>query len=117
MKKVFRPSQTSNTIAWGLVLLAIIDVPLMLFFFLGSQGHIFFLVTIGVIFVLIDGLVLSLALLGKRMNYKLGEEDFSVAFGLSKRKIPYSSIKNVHVSNTMLMLRLFGASWPGLHWG
>ena len=117
MEKVFRPSQTRNTIVWSLVILAIIDIPLILFFFLGSQGHPFFLVTIGVIFILIDGLVLSLAFLGKRMSYKLGEDDFTVNFGLSKRKIPYSSIRNVHLSHTTLLLRLFGASWPGLHWG
>ena len=117
MEKIFRPSQTKNTIAWGLVLLALIDIPLMLLFFLGSQGPAFFFIIMGAILILIDGLVLSLTFLGKRMSYKLGEDDFTVNFGLSKRKIPYSSIRNVQLFHTTLLLRLFGASWPGLHWG
>jgi len=51
------------------------------------------------------------------MIYKLGEDDFTVNFGLSKRRIPYSPISNVQLSHTTLLLRLFGASWSGLHWG
>ena len=102
---------------WSLVLLAVINIPLMLLLFLGSQGPAFFFVIIGVIFILIDGLLLSLSFLGRRIRYSLGEDDFTVNFGLSKRKIPYSSIRNVQLSHTKLLLRLFGASWPGLHWG
>ena len=105
MEKMFRPSQTRNTMVWGLVLLAIIDIPLMLFFFLGSQGPMYFLVIMGVVLLLVDGLILSLSFLGKRMSYKLGEDDLTVNFGLSKRRIPYSSINNVQLSHTTLLLR------------
>jgi hypothetical protein len=101
---------------WGLILIAIIDIPL-LFFFLNFQGPDFFFILIGVILILIDGLVLSLTFMGKRMSYKLEKDDFAVNFGLSKRKIPYSTIRNVQLTHTTLQLRLFGASWPGLHWG
>lgn len=102
---------------WSLVLLAIIDVPLMLILLLGFQEPTFFFIMMGVIFILVDGLVLSLGFLGKRMSYRLDEENFTVGFGLSKRRIPYSAIRSVHLSHTTLLLRLFGASWPGLHWG
>jgi len=104
-------------LVWGLVLIAIIDIPLLLFFFLSSQGPTVFFFIMGVIFLLVDGLILSLTFLGKKMSYKLGENDFTVNFGLSKRMIPYASISKVQVSHTTLLLRLFGASWPGLHWG
>jgi hypothetical protein len=80
---------------WGLILIAIIDIPLLLFFFLGSQGPIFFSVLMGAILILIDGLLLSLAFLGKRMSCKLEKDDLAVNFGLRERKIPYSSIRNV----------------------
>ena len=116
MEKVFRPNQTRNTMVWGLVLLAIIDAPL-LFFFLGFQGSTFSLVILAIILILVDGLVLSLGFIGKRMSYNLGDDEFTVNFGLSKRKIPYSTIRNVQLYQTTLLLRLFGASWPGLHWG
>ncbi|MCK5628630.1 DUF1648 domain-containing protein [Candidatus Bathyarchaeota archaeon] len=117
MEKTFRPTQTKNTMVWGLILVALIDIPLLLIFFLGIQGPIFFSILMGGILILIDGLVLSLAFLGKRMNYKLEKDDLTVNFGFRKRKIPYSSICNVQLSSTKLLLRLFGASWPGLHWG
>ena len=117
MEKIFKPSQTGNAMVWSLVLLVIIDVPLILFLLLGFQGPTFFFIMMGTIFILIDGLVLSLGFLGKRMSYRLDEDNFTVNFGLSKRKIPYSSIRDVQLSHTTLLLRLFGASWPGLHWG
>ena len=117
MEKVFRPNQTRSTMIWGLVVLAIIDIPLLLVFFLGFQGPTFSLVILAVILCLVNGIVVSLGFLGKRMSYNLGENEFTVNFGLSKRKIPYSTIRNVQLSQTALLFRLFGASWPGLHWG
>jgi hypothetical protein len=117
LEKTFRPIQNRNTLVWGLVLIAIIDIPLIAFFFFGSQTPTAFLIIFGVIFLLVDGLILSLIFLGKQMSYKLGENDLTVNFGLSKRRIPYASISTVQLSHTTLQLRLFGASWPGLHWG
>jgi hypothetical protein len=32
-------------------------------------------------------------------------------------KIPYKFIKEVKTSKIRLILRIFGGSWPGLHWG
>ena len=117
MEKIFLPSQNRNTFIWGLVLIAIVNIPLMLFFFLGSQGPTVFLIILGVIFLLVDGLILSLTFASIKMSYKLRENDFTVNFGLSKRMIPYASISKVQHSHTTLLLRLFGASWPSLHWG
>ncbi|MBT8172388.1 DUF1648 domain-containing protein [Candidatus Bathyarchaeota archaeon] len=51
------------------------------------------------------------------MNFKIQENIFSINFAFSHRKIPYSAIKDVTFSNTTLLFRLFGASWPGLHYG
>jgi len=117
LEKVFKPSQTRSTMLWGLVLLAIIDIPLLIFFIFGFQGPPFLLIIFGGIFILVDGLVLSLGFFGKRMSYNLGKNDFTIDFGFLKRRIPYSSIRKVQLSHTTLLLRLFGASWPGLHWG
>ena len=103
---------------WSLVLLAIIDVPLLLFFFYSCfQGPLLFSAILIAILLLTDGSVFSLGLFSKRMSYNLGEDEFDVNFGLSKRRIPYSVIRNVNLTKTTLILRLFGASWPGLHWG
>ena len=114
---MYKPRHKRNTLVWGLVLVAIIDIPLMVFFVLGSQGPTFLLIILGGILLLVDGLILSLTFLGKKMSYKLGENTFTINFGLSKRVIPYTSISEVRLAHTTLLLRLFGASWPGLHWG
>jgi len=118
LEKVFKPSQTRSTLLWSFVLIALIDVPLLLFFFyFGFQGSLFFFAVLTAIVILIDCLVFSLGFLGRRMSYKLGENEFAVNFGLSKRRIPYSAIRSVKLAKTTLVLRLFGASWPGFHWG
>jgi hypothetical protein len=83
LEKRFRLNQSRNTLIWGLVLLAIVDIPLMLFFFQGSKGPTFFYVIIGAIILIIDALILSLSFLGKKMSYKLGDDEFIVDFSFS----------------------------------
>lgn len=117
MEKTFRPNRTRNTLVWGLIFIAIIDIPLFFLLYLSSQESTVFFIFLGVIFLLVDGLILSLSFFGNKMSYKLGEDDFTVDLGLKKRVIPYASISKVLLSHTALQLRLFGASWPGFHWG
>ena len=114
---MFRPSRSKNTLLWSLTLLAIIDAPLLLILILSSQGSLFFVLVFGCIIALIDSLIFSLGFLGERMRYILQEGEFIIDFGFLKRRIAYSAIKEVRISHTALVLRIFGASWPGLHWG
>lgn len=117
METVFRPSQTKSSFVWAIILLLIIDVPIFaLLFFSFQQVSVLFFALIAVLLI-VDILVLSLGFLGKRMAFTVQDNMFSISFGFSKRKIPYSEIKDVKVSETALLFRLFGASWPGLHWG
>ena len=117
LKKVFRPNQTKSTHVWALILLLIIDVPFFFLFFCGFQGFSFLFVILVVVLLLVDCSILSLSFLGKRISYTVQENNFLVTLGFSKRKIPYSSIRDVKLAKTTLLFRLFGASWPGLHWG
>ena len=99
------------------MLLAIIDLPLILFLVFGIQAPPFFLAILISVIVLIDILLVFFGLLGRRMSYRLKETALIVNFGFSKRKIPYSTIQKVQIAKTELLLRLFGGSWPGIHWG
>ena len=117
MEKVFRPSQTKSTLIWALILLLVIDVPFFFLLFSFFQGFSVLFVILVAILVLVDCLILSLSFLGKRMRFITQDNNFLINFGFSKRRIPYSSIRAVKLSNTALLFRLFGASWPGLHWG
>ena len=117
MEKVFRPTQTKSTLVWSIILLTVIDVPFFVLFFFSFQGFSLLFIILAVVLILVDSLILYLGLLGKRMNFRILENDFLVNFGFSRRRIPFSSIKDLKLSKTNLRYRLFGASWPGLHWG
>ena len=92
LEKVFRPSQTKSTLVWALILLLVIDVPFFFLLFFSFQGVSVLFVILVVVLLLVDCLILSLSFLGKRMSYKIQENNFLVNFGFSNRKIPYSSI-------------------------
>jgi len=117
LEKVFRPSQTKSTLVWALILLLLIDVPFFFLLFYSFQGFSVLFAVLLAVFLLVDGLIFSLSFLGKRMCYRIQENNFLVNFGWSNRKIPFSAINDVKLSKTTLLFRLFGASWPGLHWG
>jgi hypothetical protein len=51
------------------------------------------------------------------MNYEMKENGLSINFGFSREHVPYDTVRNVQIQPLTLVLRLFGASWPGLHWG
>jgi hypothetical protein len=116
MAKIFKPHQTRNTALWGLILIVVIDVPFIVFL-LVSQGPALFYLLMGGLLVVIDGLILPFTLFGKRMRYALDEDAVTIHFGLSRRRVPYTMIQDARLAPTTLQLRLFGASWPGLHWG
>lgn len=117
MEKIFRPNQTKSSFVWAIVLLLIIDVPILFLIFFSFQEVTVLLIGLIALLLIVDGVVLSLGFLGKRMTFTVHQDMFSIKFGFSKRKIPYGTIKDVRVCETSLLLRLFGASWPGLHWG
>jgi hypothetical protein len=117
LEKVFKPSQGKSGLVWGIILLLVIDIPFFFLLFLSFQGLTIMFVILTVVLLLVDALILSLSLLGKRMKFIIEKNSFFVNFGFSKRKIPYSVIRDVRASSTALVFRVFGASWPGLHWG
>lgn len=117
LKKVFRPSQTRSSFVWAIVLLVIIDVPICTILFFSFQEISVLFVALMAVMVIIDCLFLSLGFLGNRITFTVKESAFLISFWFSKRKIPFSEIKDVKVFETSLLIRVFGASWPGLHWG
>ncbi|MEM2110691.1 MAG: PH domain-containing protein [Candidatus Bathyarchaeia archaeon] len=117
MPKIYKPCQTHSTTFFGLVIAAIVAIPLVPLLFLSQQAPVFFQAFLAVVLVAILGLILYATISGRKMSYDLDDAEFRVNFSLWKIKIPYSSIKNVQATQLTLSLRLFGGSWPGLHWG
>lgn len=117
MRRVFEASYSRNTTLWGLVFSIAIGVLFASIAFFSSKGPIVFSISMLSIAAVIMVFMLYLTLAGRRMRYELGDSEFKVNFGPMKFRAPYSAITNVQVSPVRLLLRLFGGSWPGLHWG
>jgi hypothetical protein len=56
-------------------------------------------------------------LAGRTLSYEIGKDEFRVNFRPLKLRTSYAFIKSVEIVDLTLLLRLFGGSWPGLHWG
>jgi len=50
-------------------------------------------------------------------RYELSSKNLSVIFGIIKKRVEYARIVSVEIVDLKLVLRLFGASLPGFHWG
>jgi hypothetical protein len=51
------------------------------------------------------------------MTYVLEDTGLRIIFPASPRFLPYGMIRSAEKVETALTLRLFGGSWPGVHWG
>lgn len=117
MKKVFRPNKPQSSFFWVIILLLAIDVPILTLLYFSFQKISILFVALIAVLLIVNGTFLSLSFFAKKMIFTVQDSTFFINFGFSKRKIPYSEIRDVKVTETTLLLRLFGASWPGLHWG
>lgn len=117
MKKVFRPNKPQSSFFWVIILLLAIDFPILTLLYFSFQKISILFVALIAVLLIVNGTFLSLSFFAKKMIFTVQDSMFFINFGFSKRKIPYSEIRDVKVTQTTLLLRLFGASWPGLHWG
>ena len=117
MHKAFMASYSKNTTVWGLVLSIVISAPFFIILALGRYGPLLFNVVMASIFAVVPALLLYMTWSGRRMRYELLDDEFRVNFSPMKFRIPYTVIRDVQASKLTLVLRLFGGSWPGLHWG
>lgn len=117
MKKVFRPNKPQSSFFWVIILLLAIDFPILTLLYFSFQKISILFVALIAVLLIVNGTFLSLSFFAKKMIFTVQDSMFFINFGFSKRKIPYSEIRDVKVTETTLLLRLFGASWPGLHWG
>jgi Bacterial PH domain/Domain of unknown function (DUF1648) len=115
--EIFKAHHSEKTKYYGLIFIIIIAIPISIILFVTLQGPIIFsalmfTVLIGVLF-----LLAYLSLSTGNARYELSNKNLSVIFGLIKKRINYTRIVEVEIVNLKLVLRLFGASLPGFHWG
>ena len=114
---VFNAGYSKSATTWGIALALVLDIPLILFLILGSQGPILFVVFLGALLAVVPVLLIYFTLAGRTMRYEITKDEFKVNFRPMKLSIPFAFIESVQMVDLALLLRLFGGSWPGLHWG
>lgn len=113
---VFRVNYSESATIGGVVTALLLSIPFVVLLFLGAQGPIFFLVFISSLFVLVPGLIIYMTVKARNMSYEIGKDEIKVNF-TTKIRAPYHLIQKVEIVDLTLQLRIFGGSWPGLHWG
>lgn len=114
--EVFKPHRSEKTKYYSIIFVAIMAIPIVLLVFLFSQGPLIFAAVLSSVILAVLFLLAYLTFVGG-INYALSAKEFTVNFGLLKKKIGYNRIVDVEIVNLSLSLRLFGASVPGFHWG
>ncbi|MEM2904351.1 MAG: DUF1648 domain-containing protein [Candidatus Bathyarchaeia archaeon] len=116
MGSVFRPAPSRHAVVWGIGLSAIPTVPFIVLLYYARDVPLMLQVSMTVVPVFLTGFMLYLTVSGKRMSYELDDEGLRIRF-FSGLRIPYAAISSISLSSVTLVLRLYGGSWPGLHWG
>ena len=114
---VFHAAYSRSSTWWGIALAVALDIPLFVFLLFGLQGPTFFVVFFSALFAVIPALIIYFTLAGRTLSYEIGKNEFKVNFRPMKLRTPYAFIQSVEIAELTLLLRLFGGSWPGLHWG
>jgi len=116
MSKVFDAGASSSIYLSGVALAVVLALP-MAVILLFAVGTPYLLALIGLLMGSAIGLILYIALAGRNMRYVLGLDEIRVDYRLSRLGVPYGAVASAEPVETMLYLKLFGGSWPGLHWG
>ena len=114
---VFEAAYSRSATVWGIALAIGLAIPLFVFLLLGLQGPLFFVVFLGALFTVIPALIFYFTFAGRTLSYEIGKDELRVNFRPMKLRTPYSFIESVEILDLTLLLRLFGGSLPGLHWG
>ena len=116
-RKVFSTYHTKNSIFYSFILILIIAIPISVILYLTLQGPITFS---ALMFSTLIGLLILLSYLAassKNNKYEITNNLINIKFGPLQKSFNYSQIIKAEIINLKLILRIFGASLPGFHWG
>jgi hypothetical protein len=118
MSETFSASNSGKTLQFGIALALVLDIPFaaILISIWGAKPDALALLVF-LIPVTISGFLIYISFLARKMTYVLREKDLYVDFPISTLQLRYEEIKSAGKVETSLAFRLFGGSWPGVHWG
>jgi hypothetical protein len=117
MDEAFSAEVSGKSVWWGIGIALLLDAPLiaLLIFSGGIPNTIAF----GIILfpLIITGLLIYITIAARKMSYILKEDVLYIDFSVSPLSLPYNKIIAAGKVETQLIFRIFGGSWPGVHWG
>jgi hypothetical protein len=112
------PTHYSNASKFfGLILVAIIAIPIGIILYLSLEGSVLFSLFMAAILLTVLVLLAYFSLAGGSTRYEVQRKALRINFGLLKKTVPYTRITNAEIVDLNITLRLFGASLPGFHLG
>jgi hypothetical protein len=116
MFQSFPADASGKNLKWVVLFAFLINTPFLLILFFTGEPHPTLLIVM-ILPLAISGLIIYSSYAAARMVYVLGEDDLRISFPLSPLRINYNKIRSADKVETSLILRLFGGSLPGSHWG
>ena len=117
MDQSFSAGGSDRSLWIGVGLAVLLDAPFFAVFLLSVPGSDLLTLLVLATPLTITALLVWVSYLARGMKYVLDEEDLRVVFPASPLRVPYTAIRSAEKVETSLVLRLFGGSWPGIHWG
>jgi hypothetical protein len=115
--EIFKARHSEKNKYNSIIFILIIAIPIGIILYLTLEGPI---ILSALMFAILIGILLLLAYFSfsaGSSRYELSSKNLEVRFGLIRKSVAYERIARVEIENLNLLIRLFGASLPGLHWG
>jgi uncharacterized membrane protein len=115
--EIFSAHHSGKNKYYNSIFILIIAIPIGIILYLTLEGPIVFSAVMFTILLGVLFLLTYFALSTGNSKYELSTTSLAVNFGLIKKRFDYRLIAKVEIVNLRLLIRLFGASLPGFHWG
>ena len=115
--EIFKAHHSGKNKYYNLTFILIIAIPIGIILYLTLEGPIVFSALMSTILLGVLFLLTYFALSTGNSKYELSTTILTVNFGLIKKRFDYHRITKAEIVNLRTLLRLFGASLPGFHWG
>ncbi|MDQ1281184.1 MAG: hypothetical protein QG670_2448 [Thermoproteota archaeon] len=117
MSRSFLADVSNNSLWYSIVFALVLDLPVLIILFVLDTGFEIATIVVAAIPLTISSLLIWLSYIAKKMKYVLEESGLRIIFPASPLYVPYEAIRSAAKVETSLTFRLFGGSWPGVHWG
>ncbi len=116
--KIFKPTPGKG-VAWGIggMIVSILPLAIIMGINLAGKPNYSFLLTMGIILVLMTAMFGYFTWAAKNMQYVLTEKELIIIWAFNRKVIPLDSIRGIRRISGTGAMKVVGASMPGIHIG